>query len=85
MRKTTVYLSHELHRALKESAKREGRSEAEIIRQALSEYFTRKPKPKLRSIGAGADGELGAAAAKAWGREQWAERSVSPQREAERR
>lgn len=35
MRKTTVYLDEDLRRALARTAKKEGRSEAEIIRDAL--------------------------------------------------
>jgi hypothetical protein len=49
MRKTTVYLSDELKDRVERAARREGRSEAEIIRAALERYTTpgRPPRPTL--------------------------------------
>jgi predicted transcriptional regulator len=49
--KTTVYLDPEMALALRQMAEVQGRSQAEIIRQAL-ETFTRSVKqPKIPGIG----------------------------------
>ncbi len=51
MTKTTVYLDPEMALALRQMAEVQGRSQAEIIRQAL-ETFTRSVKqPKIPGIG----------------------------------
>lgn len=69
--KTTLYLPRELHRALKEAAHREGRSQAELVRRALEEYLSRKPRPAIGSIGAGADEELSASRSEEWLADEW--------------
>ena len=38
MHKTTLYLSDELNARIKRKARREGRSEADVMRSALTEY-----------------------------------------------
>ena len=69
MEKTTLYLSSELQRALSAMAKREGRSQAEIIRAALAAYFSGRAPLRLRSIGAGSDDEVSGATSEGWLRE----------------
>lgn len=69
--KTTLYLSRELHRALKEAARREGRPQAELVRGALEEYLSKKPQPSIGSIGAGADEELSASRSEEWLENEW--------------
>jgi len=59
MEKTPLYFSS-VHPALKAAAKQAKRPVAELVREA-SEYIGRKPQPKLRSMGAGGDPELGGA------------------------
>jgi hypothetical protein len=55
--KTTVYLDADLRRELQVLARRTGRPQAELIRQALAEYVGRQAKPSLPSfIGAFAVG-----------------------------
>jgi predicted transcriptional regulator len=76
MDKTTLYLPPALHRALKEAARREGRSQAEVIRAALEAYLTQRPKTLPRSIGAAADGRVPAANSKEWIRNRWKARDV---------
>jgi|FLYL01.1.fsa_nt_gi hypothetical protein len=71
MNKTTLYLPTALHRAVKETARREGRSQAEVIRAALEVYLTQRPKTLPRSIGAAADGRVPAANSKAWILNRW--------------
>lgn len=70
--KTTLYLSKELHRALKEAARREGRPQSELVRGALEEYLGKKPRSVIGSIGAGADEELSASRSEEWLKDEWA-------------
>ena len=71
MEKTTLYLPGELQRSLATMARREGRSQAEIIRAALAAYFSARPPLRLRSIGAGSDDEVTGATSEKWLRENW--------------
>jgi plasmid stability protein len=48
MTKTTVYLPDDLKRELAGLARRTGRSEAELIRMALSQMVIREQPPKPR-------------------------------------
>lgn len=51
--KTTVYLNADDYRRLRALAHREGRSAAELIREAVAEYTARRaPTPLARSVGA---------------------------------
>lgn len=76
MEKTTLYLPAELQVALREVARREGRSQAQVAREALERYVTTAGAPRPRSLGAfeqePASGErVPAKDAKSWVREQW--------------
>lgn len=52
--KTTVYLETADYRRLRALAQSEGRSTAELIREAVAEYAARRvPAPRPRSVGAG--------------------------------
>jgi predicted transcriptional regulator len=56
--KTTVYLDAADYRRLKALAAREGRSAAELIRAAVSEYTATRAEPRLpRSLGIAASGD----------------------------
>ena len=56
--KTTVYLEDSEYRRLKRLAESEGRSAAELIRAAVSEYADRHASPALpRSLGIGRSGD----------------------------
>lgn len=72
--KTTIYLPRELHRALKEAAKREGKPQAALVRSALKEYLGKRSRPSLRSLGAEEDEELSARESEAWLRAEWKRR-----------
>ncbi|HEX9405952.1 MAG TPA: CopG family transcriptional regulator [Thermoanaerobaculia bacterium] len=48
MTKTTIYLPKELKRQIKQVAKREKKSEAEIIREALADVMRWRSAPKPR-------------------------------------
>lgn len=52
--KTTVYLETADYRRLRALAQSEGRSTAELIREAVAEYAARRaPAQRPRSVGAG--------------------------------
>lgn len=55
--KTTVYLNAADYRRLRALAQSEGRSTAELIREAVAEYAARRAPARLpRSLGAGRSG-----------------------------
>ena len=68
MKKTTLYLPQRLKRLLEMRARQEGRSQAELIREALERYLSRPPS---RSLGAGEDPELTGRGAEAWLEAAW--------------
>ncbi|MHB8399061.1 MAG: ribbon-helix-helix protein, CopG family [Candidatus Limnocylindrales bacterium] len=74
MDKTTLYLTPELRRRLREAARRTGRPQADVIRSALDAYLDTGQANRPLSIGAGEDGELDAAATETWLREHWRDR-----------
>ncbi len=74
MEKTTLYLPEPLQRELREAARREGRPQAELVRDALTAYLTGRPRPRPRSIGMLEDPELTSGNVKSWVHEQWATR-----------
>lgn len=55
MRKTTIYLDDDLYRTVQRLADASGRTQAQIIRDALLAY-ARGARPRPRSIGLGAGG-----------------------------
>ena len=71
MEKTTLYLPGELQRSLAAMARREGRSQAEIVRDALSAYLSRSSPLRWQSIGAGSDDEVRGATSEEWLRKNW--------------
>ena len=72
MNKTTLYLSPETQRGLRDLARRTGRHQAEVIRDALDLYLREHgERPRPRSIGAGEDAGLAARDSEAWLRERW--------------
>lgn len=71
MEKTTLYLDATLHRQIRELAQRYGRPQAEVIREALERYVQAQERPMPRSVGAGADGTIGARESEAWLRAHW--------------
>lgn len=74
MEKTTLYLPSDLHRALKEAARQEGKSQAELVREALAAYLAKRKKPELRSLGVAEDEELSGRESEAWLGKAWLER-----------
>ena len=74
MDKTTLYLPEDLRRQLEQAAKRERRSQAEIVREALGRYLSAAPAAKFRSIGLGADAEVTGESSEAWLRKSWSKK-----------
>jgi hypothetical protein len=63
MRRTTVFLDEALERRLKQRARREGKSFAQCVREAVAQYLagrpgTRRGLPPFFGIAAGADRDL---------------------------
>lgn len=71
MEKTTLYLPAELSLALKESARRSGRPQAQLIREALDAYLAQQPQPRPRSLAMGKDAKLAAKDSEAWLEQNW--------------
>ena len=51
MEKTTLYLPAEIQIALRDAAKRAGKPQAELVREALTRYLADQPRPMPKSIG----------------------------------
>ncbi len=71
MRKTTIYLSEEIVGEIKLASKSEGRSEAEIVREALDDYFERRRAQLPSVFGKGWSGKIPAAESEDWLIENW--------------
>jgi hypothetical protein len=54
MRKTTVYLNEDEAEALRQMAAVTGRSQAELIREAIRRAVAQAPERRFRSLGQGA-------------------------------
>ncbi len=57
MVRTTVYLDHEIALTLRQLAARQGRSQAELIREALASYTVRAVRSIPKGIGKYRSGE----------------------------
>lgn len=71
MHKTTLYLSDDLRQTLEAAARRTGRAQADLVRDALRGYLDALAPPDGRSIGAGEDSDLTARDSEDWLRGQW--------------
>jgi hypothetical protein len=74
MEKTTLYLSADIQRSLRLEARRTGRPQAELVREALRAYLERRPDPEPCSIGSGSDKKLAGRDSEAWLRRRWDKR-----------
>jgi hypothetical protein len=74
MGKTTLYLPSDLQRTLRETARRTGRRQADIVREALDLFLRQQHRPLPRSIGIGEDTELAARDSEAWLEAEWGRR-----------
>ncbi|GAC1470853.1 MAG: hypothetical protein PVSMB7_22040 [Chloroflexota bacterium] len=73
MKRTTIFLTDDLEQMLQETARRTHRPQAEIVRDALSQYLRAQPRPLPRSIGVGANAEPSVTSenVKEWVRDRW--------------
>jgi len=71
MDKTTLYLTPELRRRLRDASRRTGRAQADVIRAALDAYLGEHQASRPQSIGTGDDAELEAGDTERWLRERW--------------
>lgn len=74
--KTTLYMPAELQQGLRALARRTGRPQAELIREAIAEYVGTQERPLPRSIGAGTGGGVSGAHSEAWLHAQWDRRQA---------
>lgn len=66
MDKTTLYLPSDTQQALRLIARRTGRSQAALIREAIDDYVRRQERVPLRSLGLGENETVHAQDAEAW-------------------
>lgn len=73
MKRTTIFLTDDLEQLLQETARRTHRPQAEIVRDALSQYLLAQPRPWPRSIGVGSHTEPAVTSenVKEWVRTRW--------------
>jgi hypothetical protein len=73
VKRTTIFLTEELEQLLQEAARRSRRPQAEIVREALSDYLKAKPRPWPRSVGMGANGDPNVTSSNVteWVRREW--------------
>jgi predicted transcriptional regulator len=57
MKQTTIELPDKTDEFLKQIAHQTGRTEAELIREAIEDYITRRMRPLHSCIGMGASGQ----------------------------
>ncbi len=82
--RTSFYVAPETQARLRLAARQLGRSQTDLVNEALESFLRRQGKAGPRSIGAGEDGALGGAAVKRWARERIA-RGSAPGRPRGRR
>jgi hypothetical protein len=71
MEKTTIYLPTALRVELKAIARRSGRPQAEVIREALAAYVEQQERPWPKSFGIAESGTVSGADSEDWLREHW--------------
>ena len=71
MEKTTLYLPRDIQHALRAEARRSGRPQAALVREALRAYLAERARPEPRSIGIGSDDGVSARDSEAWLRREW--------------
>ena len=71
MDKTTLYLPGRTRSRLREVARRTGRRQSELVREAIDRYLDDEPFPLPLSVGAGEDVELTGRNSEEWLRAEW--------------
>jgi hypothetical protein len=75
--RTSFYLAPETQARLRLAAQQLGRSQTELVNEALETFLRGRPGVELRSLGAGDDGAMGAADVKRWARQRMARGAAS--------
>jgi predicted DNA-binding protein len=76
MLRISLYRSAELRAGLRQAAKRLGTTQTQIVQRALAKYLEEVERPRLESLGAGA--EASGASEEQWLREHWGARRRAP-------
>lgn len=71
MNKTTLYLSSDTHRRLRDASRRSGRAQALLIREAIERYLEDEEPATPTSIGMGTDEHITGATSEDWLRDNW--------------
>lgn len=71
MEKTTLYLPPDLHRSYRDLARRLGRSQAALMREALQHFAVQQDAPPLRSLGIAKHVALQSDDVEAWLEANW--------------
>jgi predicted DNA-binding protein len=69
--RTSLYVSVETKRQLEQVARRLGKTQTELVNEALSQYLFSLEKPKFAFIGAGEDTVVTARNSEEWVRKHW--------------
>ena len=69
--RTSFYLAVQTKRQLAQAARRLGKTQTEVVNEALAEYLAKLEQPRFAFIGAGEDTELTARDSEAWLRKNW--------------
>jgi predicted DNA-binding protein len=69
--RTSLYLSVETKRQLEQAARRSGKSQTQLVNEALTEYLAKLEQPKFAFIGAGEDTVVTAQTSERWLRKHW--------------
>ncbi len=71
MKKTTIYIPEELATTVAAAAKRQGTSEASLIREAIATYVTTIERPWPKTIGIVSDGSIQSDEIEDWINANW--------------
>jgi len=71
MERTTLYLPSDLQHALRDEARRRGRPQAQLVREALRAYLNSQERPVVTSVGLGEDSAVSAREAEGWLEREW--------------
>jgi predicted DNA-binding protein len=69
--RTSLYLSVDTKRKLTQAARRLGKTQTELVNEALIQYLSGLEKPKFAFIGSGEDAVVSGRSSEAWLRKHW--------------
>lgn len=69
--RTSLYLSVQTKRQLAHAARRLGKTQTQLVHEALTDYLAKLEQPELTFIGAGEDTAVAGRTSEAWLRKQW--------------